>query len=123
MPSKMMRQVLKMIDAEAQARTPAVDYELAYQARVAIDRIRFAIRQTEEFAPRTDQMREVSLQLLDAMDRLQNAERRFQERFRIRTANANTQRAESAELTTAGSTRDGGAATFKPNGHTSPAQT
>jgi hypothetical protein len=121
MPSEMMRQVLQMIDAEVQVRTSGVDYELAYQARVAIDRIRFAIRQTEEFAPRTDQMREVSLQLLDALDGIQSAERRFQERFRIRAAN--TQRAESAELTTAGSSSDGGAATYKTNGHTSAAQT
>src|SRR5215831_16883640 len=54
MSSEMMHKVLRMIDAEAQSRPGVVDYELAYQARVAIDRIRFAIRQTEEFAPRTD---------------------------------------------------------------------
>jgi len=119
MSSEMMHKVLRMIDSEAQLRPGVVDYELAYQARVAIDRIRFAIRQTEEYAPRTDQMREVGLQLLDALDRLQSAERRFQERFRVRTANANTQRAESAERKTAIATRDEGTATYKSNGHTS----
>jgi hypothetical protein len=106
MSSEMMQQVLRMIEAEAELRPAVVDYELAYQARVAIDRIRFAIRQTEEFAPRTDQMREVGLQLLDALDRLQSADRRFQERFQVRTANANTQRAESAERKTVSSTCD-----------------
>jgi len=112
-----------MIDDEAQLRPAAVDYELAYQARVAIDRIRFAIRQTEQFAPRTDEIREAGLQLLDALDRLQSAERRFQERFRVRGANTKPQREKSNEPTTAGSTRDGGSALYKKNGHTPAAQT
>jgi hypothetical protein len=63
-----------------------MEFELAYQARVAMDRIRFAIRHTEQFAPRTDQMLEVSLQLLDAFERLESAERRFQQRFRANDA-------------------------------------
>jgi hypothetical protein len=119
MPSEMMQQVLRMIEDEAQLRPGAADYELAYQARVAIDRIKFAIRQTEQFAPRTDEIREAGLQLLDALDRLQRAERRFQERFRVRSANAKSQRGESAEPTTAGPTRDGGSAVYKRNGYTS----
>ena len=123
MPSEMMQQVLRMIENEAQLSPAAADYELAYQARVAIDRIRFAIRQTEQFAPRTDEIREAGLQLLDALDRLQSAERRFQQRFRVRSANAKSQREESAATTTAGSTRDGGSAVYKKNGHTSAAQT
>lgn len=123
MPSEMMQQVLHMIEAEAQVRPAAADYELAYQVRVAIDRIRFAIRQTEQFALRTDEIREAGLQLLDALDRLQSAERRFQERFRVRSANAKPQRERSAGPTTAGSTRDGGSAFYKMNGHASAAQT
>jgi len=55
---------------------------MAYQARVAVDRIKFAIKHAEQFAPRTDQMREVELQLLDALERLQRVDRRFQERSR-----------------------------------------
>ena len=97
MSSEMMHKVLRMIDAEAQLRPGGVDYELAYQARVAIDRIRFAIRQTEEFAPRSDQMREVGLQLLDALDRLQSAERRFQQRFRTPATNGKSRQTESVE--------------------------
>jgi hypothetical protein len=62
-------------------------------------------------------------QLLDALDRLQIAQRRFQERFRLRSENAKPQLEEAAERETAGSTRDDGPATYKSNGHTSTAQT
>jgi hypothetical protein len=58
-----------------------MEYEMAYQARIAIDRIRFAIRQTEQFARHSDEAREASLQLLDALDRLETADRHFQSRF------------------------------------------
>jgi hypothetical protein len=34
---------------------------MAYQARVAIDRIRFAIKHTEQFCPRSDQVREAEI--------------------------------------------------------------
>jgi hypothetical protein len=44
-----------------------MEFEMAYQARIAIDRIRFAIRHTEQVAPRTDPMRDVDFQLLDAL--------------------------------------------------------
>ncbi|MGA8594655.1 MAG: hypothetical protein WB676_07910 [Bryobacteraceae bacterium] len=57
--------------------TPA-EFEMAYQARVAIDRIRFAISQNEKSASSCDQIREANLQLLDALDRLENVERKFQ---------------------------------------------
>lgn len=57
--------------------TPA-EFEMAYQARVAIDRIRFAISQNERSASSSDQVREANLQLLDALGRLENVERKFQ---------------------------------------------
>jgi hypothetical protein len=57
--------------------TPA-EFEMAYQARVAIDRIRFAISQNEKSASSCDQIREANLQLLDALDRLETVERKFQ---------------------------------------------
>jgi hypothetical protein len=58
------------------------EFEMAYQSRVAIDRIRFAIRVTEQSADQPEQLREASYQLLDALDRLETAERNFQRRFR-----------------------------------------
>jgi hypothetical protein len=59
-----------------------LSFELAYQARVAIDRIRFAIRQGEAVAPAHPVLVETRMQLLDALDRLESAERHFQEHFR-----------------------------------------
>lgn len=72
-----------MIDGDVQSWPTAMEFELAYQARVAMDRIRFAIRQGEQFAPRTDQTHETNLQLLDALQRLETAERHFQEQSRV----------------------------------------
>ncbi len=82
MNSDIMSEVLPMIDGEVQSWPTAMEFELAYQARVAMDRIRFAIRHGEQFAPHTDQMHETNLQLLDALQRLETAERRFQQRSR-----------------------------------------
>ena len=82
MPSEIMQEVLQLIEAGVQGRPTPFEFELAYQARVAIDRIRFAIKQTEQFAPHTDPMLEVGLQLLDAMQRLESADRSFLNRLR-----------------------------------------
>src|ERR1035438_3493532 len=82
MSSKVMRQILQTIEDGANSRPSAVEFEMAYQARIAIDRIRFAIRHTEQFVPCTDQTREAGLQLLDALERLETVDRRFQDRSR-----------------------------------------
>ena len=82
MSPKMMRNIVELIESEFQRRPSPIDFEMAYQVRVAIDRIKSAIKCTEEFGPRTDEMREACLQLLDALDRLESAERHFQKRFR-----------------------------------------
>jgi hypothetical protein len=77
-----MGQILQTIESEVRSKPSATEYEMAYQARIAIDRIRFAIKQTEQFGRHSDQGREASLQLLDALDRLETADRHFQSRFR-----------------------------------------
>jgi hypothetical protein len=77
-----MHQALETIEDEVNSRPSSIEFEMAYQARVAIDRIRFAIKHTEQFGPRTDQMRDAGLQLLDALQRLETVDRRFQERSR-----------------------------------------
>ena len=82
MSSEAMHEFLQTVEAEVQSRPTPTEFEMAYQARVAIDRIRFAIKHTEQFGPRTDQMREAGLQLLDALQRLETVDRRFQERSR-----------------------------------------
>jgi hypothetical protein len=82
MCSKVMEEIKQIIQIKAQAQPTPMEFELAYQARVAMDRIRFAIKHTEQFAPHTGQMQEVGLQLLDALERLDSAERNFQTRVR-----------------------------------------
>jgi len=83
MSSDALHEFLETVEAEVQSRPTPTEFEMAYQARVAIDRIRFAIKHTEQFGPRTDQMRETGLQLLDALGRLESVERRFQQRSRV----------------------------------------
>lgn len=82
MSSDVMHQILQTIEDAANSTPSAIEFEMAYQARVAIDRIRFAIKHTEHFGPHSDQMREAGLQLLDALQRLEMVERRFQKRSR-----------------------------------------
>src|SRR5260370_42596954 len=82
MSSDIMHQILQMIEDEMNSRPSPIEFEMAYQARVAIDRIRFAIKHTEQFCPRSDHVREIGLQLLDALERLEIVERRFQLRSR-----------------------------------------
>ena len=59
-----------------------MEFEVAYQTRVAIDRIKLAVKQTEGAEGRDDRIHEAGLLLLDALDRLQSVERRFQQRSR-----------------------------------------
>lgn len=56
-------------------------FEMAYQVRVAIDRIRFAIKATEQFAHGSQPLQEINMQLLDALNRLESAELEFQRGF------------------------------------------
>ena len=85
MRSEILRQILETIETDVQSRPSAVEFEMAYQSRVAIDRIRFAIKHTEQFSKPCIHMREASLQLLDALERLESLDRRFQIRSRLGT--------------------------------------
>src|SRR5580704_3400853 len=80
--SDIIREIVQMIEGNVHSRPTAIEFEMAYQARVAMDRIRFTIKHVEQFGPRTDQMREAGLQLLDALHRLESVDRRFQDRSR-----------------------------------------
>jgi len=82
-----MREIAETIEAEAdaQSRLSAMEFEMAYQARVVIDRIKFAIKHTEQFSKPCMHMREAGLQLLDALERLESLDRRFQIRSRVAT--------------------------------------
>src|SRR5215475_2844551 len=80
MKSELAEEIFELIQARFGTKPSPMEFEMAYQARVAIDRIRVAITHTEQFAPSTDQMRDVGLQLLDALQRLEAVDRRFQVR-------------------------------------------
>jgi hypothetical protein len=82
MSEEIRKQLLRMIEEAANSRPSAMEFEMAYQARIAIDRIRFAITVTEHSCNRSEQTREANFQLLDALDRLEAAERSFQRKFK-----------------------------------------
>src|SRR5581483_4775440 len=86
MDAKFLQRVLSTVESHLESRPSPADFELAYQARAACDRIRFAIKNTEQCATHSPQVHEANLQLLDALDRLDSAERHFQDRFRARTS-------------------------------------
>lgn len=80
MDAKFLERVVSTIESHLELRPSSIEFEMAYQARVAIDRIRFALKETEEFANCSVRGREAALQLLDALDRLESVERKFQKR-------------------------------------------
>jgi hypothetical protein len=89
MRSEITRQIVETIEAEVQSRPSAIEFEMAYQARVAIDRIKFAIKHAEQFARPCETMREIGLELLDALERLEALDRRFQARSRMSISHKN----------------------------------
>jgi hypothetical protein len=92
MSSEIMHQIVATIEAEAKSRPSAIEFEMAYQIRIAVERIRFAIKHMEQFAKPRDQVRDADLQLLDALDRLEAVDRRFQVRSRRSSENGNGHR-------------------------------
>ncbi len=82
MSSETMHQIIEMIESQVHSRPSPNEFEMAYQARVAIDCIKFAIKHAEQFSQPCDQMREASLHLLEALYRLERADHWFQLRSR-----------------------------------------
>lgn len=83
MRSEIMRQIVETIEADVLSRPSAIEFEMAYQVRIAIDRIKFAIKHADQFGKPCDAMREAGMQLLDALQRLESLDRRFQARSGI----------------------------------------
>jgi hypothetical protein len=83
MSSETMHRIVGIIEAEVRERPSAIEFEMAYQARVVIDRIKFAMKHTEQFSKPCIHMREAGLPLLDALERLESLDRRFQIRSRV----------------------------------------
>jgi hypothetical protein len=89
MGSEIMRQIIQTIEDDVAARPSAIEFEMAYQVRVAIDRIKFAIRHADQFGKPSDAMREAGMQLLDGLQRLETVDRRFQTRSRMAESHNN----------------------------------
>ena len=89
MSLEFMRQIIETIEADVTSRPSAIEFEMAYQVRVAIDRIKFAIRHAEQFVKPCEAIREAGMQLLDALQRLEAIDRRFQARSQIVTPHKN----------------------------------
>jgi hypothetical protein len=83
MRSEIMHQIVEVIEGQVRSRPSQFEFEMAYQARVAMDRIKFAIKHAEQFSKPCIHMRDASLQLLDALERLESLDRRFQIRSKI----------------------------------------
>jgi len=81
MKSRLAQEVFSIVEAEVLKRPSPMDFEMAYQVRVAIDRIRFAIKHIERFSLDSGPGQETGFQLVDALDRLEGADRHFQLRF------------------------------------------
>lgn len=88
---ELARKAFSMIETEILGRPSTAEFEMAYQARVAADRIRFAIKQLEQSVSSLSVVSDVSLQLADALDRLETADRHFQQRFRCKVGNGSFQ--------------------------------
>jgi hypothetical protein len=82
MRSDLADEFRRLLENEVESRPSSMCFELAYQARIAIDRIRFAITQIEKIGSRLDVSGEACIQLLDALDRLKGADLNFQRHFR-----------------------------------------
>jgi hypothetical protein len=82
MNSALLHQVVGIIESQIRSRPSGMEFEMAYQTHIAIERIRFAIKQTEHAGGRADQIRDAGMHLLEALDRLESIERRFQQRSR-----------------------------------------
>ncbi len=84
-----------------------LDFEMAYQARVAVEPIRFAIRSVQQIRSAATCLKQASPQLLDAFDSPESAFRHFQHRFRSDCANAdNEARQEMQGLRSAGTAQE-----------------
>jgi hypothetical protein len=80
--SELAKEVFSIVESRVLSRPSPAEFEMAYQIRVAIDCIRFAIKATEEFTQQPQRLKEAGMQLVDALDRLESAEQIFQRRFR-----------------------------------------
>lgn len=78
--SELAKEVFSLVEEKILSRRSSMEFEMAYQIRVAGERIRFAIKAIDKIGTGAASVQEISLQLLDALNRLEETERRFQKR-------------------------------------------
>jgi hypothetical protein len=75
-----MHGIIEMIESHARSHPSPIEFEMAYQARAAIDCIRFAIKHVEQCCQPADPSGDARMHLLEALERLERVERRFRVR-------------------------------------------
>ena len=80
--SELAKEVFSIVEAKVLSRPSALEFEMAYQARLATERIRFAIKVSEKARQESTEALESGLQLLEALDYLEAIDRRFQQKCR-----------------------------------------
>ena len=71
MSSETMHKIVELLESAAHEQPSPMEFEMAYQARIASDRIRFAIRHADQLAKTCEQMRDDCLQSLEALERME----------------------------------------------------
>ena len=75
--SQLAKEVFSIVERKVLSDSQSMEFEMAYQMKVAGERIRFALKSMDMIAPSAT-VQEISLQLLDALDRMERVDRRFQ---------------------------------------------
>ncbi|HEX4170355.1 MAG TPA: hypothetical protein VHZ55_33225 [Bryobacteraceae bacterium] len=88
--SELAQEVFSLVEEKIRSRRSSMEFEMAYQIRVAGERIRFAIKAIDKIGTGPASVQEISLQLLDALNRLEETERRFQNRQGAQVARPQT---------------------------------
>jgi diaminopimelate decarboxylase len=83
--AELAREVFSIVEKKIASERSSMEFEMAYQMRVAGERIRFAIKAMDTIKEEPVTVDEISLQLLDALDRLERLDRRFQGRSPVCT--------------------------------------
>lgn len=77
--SQLAKEVFSIVERKVLAERPSMEFEMAYQMKVAGEKIRFVLKSIDMFGLGSV-AQEISLQLLDALQRMEDVDRRFQNR-------------------------------------------
>jgi hypothetical protein len=83
--AELAREGFSIVEKKIASERSSMEFEMAYQMRVAGERIRFAVKAMDAIGKGPVTVDEISLQLLDALDRLERLDRPFQGRSPVCT--------------------------------------